>query len=376
MTRNSEESLRYRQGFHDGVESMLIDAMARGLAGDELTGVVAEAISVAASSMVQTLAADRPRMLAEHVELWVDVERIVAETWGEALDQFYAVIVCAEELGRIWNYANLRDADADDDRMFLVMSGLLVRAIRTSLEVYHLLRRGFPAGATARARSLYELAVVSRVMVEHGSDYNLPMRYLRHQDIDRFLWMQEHQRQAEVGEVTPLGADEVEPLEDARDELAKEFGEAFCHFYGWAAPLFDRGRISPVRLASKVDMSWGRPDYVAESHDVHATALGAELNMELDGMVGSWRLTGLADPANATMVRLVQVLGDTLVHGRTDVVNQYDMLGLGAVFRLVEEAEVAFLEAEAAAADRLQRERVHPEPPPMQSSEAWGDHDP
>lgn len=65
------------------------------------------------------------------------------------------------------------------------------------------------------------------------------------------------------------------------------------------------------------------------------------------------------------MVHLTQVLSDSLVHGRSNTVNQYDLVGLTAVFRLMEDAENHFVEADSAANERLLREPVHPQPPPM-----------
>lgn len=52
-------------------------------------------------------------------------------------------------------------------------------------------------------------------------------------------------------------------------------------------------------------------------------------------------------------------------HGRSNIVNQYDLVELAALFKLVEDAEDHFVEADSAANERLLREPVHPQPPPM-----------
>jgi hypothetical protein len=374
MTRESEESLRFREKFHRRIEG-LVSELRVSRDDHRVAEAIREATARTSRSMVQTLARDRSRMLTEHADMWIDVERIVRETWGDALDKLYAIIICCEELARIWNYANVADAEAEDDAMFSAMSSIAVRTIRTALEVHLLLSRGFPGGATARARSIYELAVVARALSTHGPDSDLARRYIGHRWIDQYQWANEYQQRTESTGEDPLPADEVEAIERARVELVARYGQGFDQSYGWAAPLFEGGRLSPARLASTVDMEHGRPDYVAHSHHVHPTALGGELNMEVGGQVASWRLSGLAEPANSTMVRLAQVLSDTLTHGRTGVVNHYDMLGLSTVFQLVEEAEKAFLDAEQVAAARISVEVIRPEPPPMRPSHEWGNGD-
>lgn len=372
MTAQTEKTLQLRRDFHERIQQILVRALEKGAE----VGVVAEAMSRAAEGsarvMVDSLADDRPRMLAEHALMWKDVEDILRETWGGALDRLYSVVVAVEELARGWDYANHADAEADGDLMFQVMSSLLARAIRTAFEVHLLLTRGFPAGATARARSLHELAVVARVMVQHGNDHDLPTRYVDHRHIDQYLWVQNHQEHAEDLGREPFTADEVKNLTAMRDHLVAEHGAGFGQAYGWAAPLFTSGGgISVLRLAGTVDMDWGRPDYVGDSQEVHPTAWGAELNQELDGQVGSWRLTGLADPANSTMVRLCQVLGDGLVYGRPDVVNQYDVLGLATAYELVEDAQATFVAAERSAAERIVSDPLRPDPPTMRSAGNW-----
>jgi hypothetical protein len=170
----------------------------------------------------------------------------------------------------------------------------------------------------------------------------------------------------------PLFSKEMRQLESMRKELLRRYGESFDQAYGWAAYLFKDGRIGPMRLASTLDMEHGRPDYIAQSHELHPTAWGWELNLELSGQVSSWRLTGLAEPANASMIRLAQIMSDTLTDGRTGAsVNYYDMVGISTVFQLVEEAEHAFVDAETIADSRIEVEAVHPQPRPMRPSNGW-----
>lgn len=297
MTNGSEESLRFRESFHTRIETLLEQAISQGVDEETVTRAATEAIKQSAEPLLARLREDRPRMLADHAAMWSDVERIINETWGEALDKLYSVIVCAEELGRIWNFANRYDAENDDDRIFDIMSGLLARATRAAFEVHLLLTRGFSAGASARARSVYELAVVARVMAEYGDTHDLPTRYRDHVVIDQYLWAKEHEDKAEELGREPLGRESISELEQQRNLLVEAYGEEFGKNYGWAAPLFPGGRIGISRLEKMVNMDFGRPDYIAHSQEIHPTSWGADLNRELGNHVASWRLTGLAEAA-------------------------------------------------------------------------------
>jgi hypothetical protein len=370
MTIESEQTLRTRARIHQELSAQVEEAKTRAGSQVDINEILSEAISTAARSMVQTLNADRSQMLNDHARVWADVERIIRETWGEALDQFYAVVVCSEELCRIWNYANIADASSQKDAMFGAMSSISARALRCALEVHVLLSRGFPGGAAARARSVHELAVVARVLSTYGPGTDLARRYLDHSSIDQYEWATKDRLSAPVTELgwTP---EAMKDLSSKVSSLDAQYGAGFNQPYGWAESLFSGGRIGPMRLATLVNMEEGRPDYRIHSHDLHPTAWGGELNLEVGGQVSSWRLTGLAGPAIATLIPLAQIVADTLKKGRTGVVNYYDMLCIAPVFHLVQEAEEVLMDAEAAAAERIKCEPVHPEPPPARPSLDW-----
>lgn len=148
------------------------------------------------------------------------------------------------------------------------MFDLGTRALAVANETLVLLRAGFPRGAHARWRTLYELAVVTRVV--HIGGRWVASRYRNHFYI----------RAAEV---------EPDPqLVRKSKELTRRYGPKYRGRYGWAANLTKRklGEPSPTfsHLVVLAEMEWLWPLYLKAHHDVHADAWG---NAALFAMSGS-----------------------------------------------------------------------------------------
>jgi len=356
----SDDMIAVRARLHDVIDSKAADALKRGASADDVVQAMSQAREDSADIIVETLLEKQPGMIEDHEAIHDDVERIIRETWGEALDRLFAVIVGTDELLRGWANANV-DAAADaEDQLWGAVSGLAATALRTSFEGHRLLRHGFPDGAAARARSLHELAVVVRVLVEHD-DLDLAARFWDHQLVDQLDYVRKHNKHAAALGRLPMPAEQTE-LEAIVTQLRVTHGEGFHRPNGWALPALGRtdGGVSFADLEAIAGLDHWRPDYKIGSLKVHPTAWHSVLSMEKNGHVTSWRLTGLCEPGTAMLASLGLIAADAVARGSRSEPNQFDLLGAVALQKLSEVTAWALLDAESNAERREATEQLRP----------------
>ncbi|MDR1188515.1 MAG: DUF5677 domain-containing protein [Bifidobacteriaceae bacterium] len=214
--------------------------------------------------------------------------------WGQALDEFEAGIVLAEQTAhRLAVPSDRRDQLGE---LLLTLTGA---ALRTSREVLWLLRGGFPFGAMARSRTVHEHAVTCAVLGSFGRQpgyEDLAERFALHESV---LVSKEYK---DLPDDAP--ADFVAGVESARtraDELKRRWGSDYASPYGWAATAAGQPRPHFDDLERLAEACHRRDAYRLSSHFVHADALGTALNRaDIRGqtiiMTGPMNL-GLGEPA-------------------------------------------------------------------------------
>ncbi len=129
-----------------------------------------EALDEVVPRIARDLARRAPRMLRQHRRVNRGFERHLRKHWGKALDRFYAIVVCAEEVGHKLHGAHRKAVAEEFDPVFEALIGLYARACRIAREVHQLLSGGFSFGALARSRTLHELAVITIVIADYGRE--------------------------------------------------------------------------------------------------------------------------------------------------------------------------------------------------------------
>jgi Family of unknown function (DUF5677) len=172
-----------------------------------------------------------------------------------------------------------------------VVSLLLARATSTAHEVCALLRAGFPIGAAARWRTLYEIKVVSRVLqIGHRGT---AARYINH----RWVQLQKHEALS-----WPLvdWSDYLTPSDVNRKvaQLVRRYGPEYKGSYGWAAEVtrrklkVARPRFHDLeRLAATCDrdnlVSVEKNRHQRANRSVHADSFGNLLMVDRNGLLNS-----------------------------------------------------------------------------------------
>jgi hypothetical protein len=285
-------------------------------------------------------------MLRQHRKLRRGFERRLRKVWGNALDQMYAIVVCAEEAGSEFCKRYGKRAAEGLDFNFDALSGLHARACRTGFEVHRMLASGLGRGAMSRCRTLHELAVVSNFIATCSVEYpDLAERFLLHDHVLNYRDALEYQKSAEALGVEPFSADSMQAMKEGRDSLKERFGSSYLNDNGWAAEAVGKERPGFNDLESLAGMSHLRGYYKWASHEVHADSKGWRLNMTDRAGIAvrstGFSNDGLADPGSMAITSLLQCTTALLLCCEEQ--HPFDLVMVSSIALMVNEADDEFL---------------------------------
>ncbi len=237
--------------------------------------------------------------------------------WEEPLKLFEHFLFFAMELGEEFNNAYRPVAAQRNDHVFEALTRLHARSCQIGLEILTLLKSGFADGAHARWRTLHEIAVVSVFLSEYGED--IANRYLCYEIIDSYKAAMLYQRSCSRLGYEQLSSDEMHNFEKIYQQAKHQFGSRFTKDYGWAATIISKGRLTFSDIEKKVDMNHMRSYYKLASNNVHANPKSVFYRLGLsptdkDILLAGPSNTGLADPANGTLLSISQITTTLLLH--------------------------------------------------------------
>lgn len=289
---------------------------------------------------------DRERYLRSKREQKDAFECQLRTRWGDALDRLEQFIHINIELGEEAVQHRESAFKSDEDYVFEALARLQARACQISNEIYTLLESGYSDGAYARWRALHGVAIVAFFIKQEGKE--TAKRFLDYRHLEDYYEAKNYQDYCEELGYEPLSEEELDILEENRDELVNRYGSPFDdggYGYGWAAHSFENKSASQSRLEDEVDLNHLNPFYKMASNSVHAGSKGTKHRLGLLDQDDQPLLTGptnygLADPAQSTAISLAQVTTVLLLHepGGKDVVAS---MGLQ---QLVTEISTAFTE--------------------------------
>jgi Family of unknown function (DUF5677) len=162
-----------------------------------------------AKELADTLVASAPEMLAARAEFAAAVADEVRSVYGPGLDLCEMVLKIACETGA--DYADEHLKPDGGPVTPWVMAHLLARSCRIAEEGLVLLKAGFGPGASSRWRALYEIAVVTSFIGQHGDES--ASGYVDHLWVQRWKLLKDA---VDAGTLDP--ADEPE-LDEAKREV-------------------------------------------------------------------------------------------------------------------------------------------------------------
>lgn len=343
-----------------------------------LVDAVPDAIQSAAkrsgAGLAQELQRRMPGMLNEHGRLRRGFERRMRKPWGRGLDLYYASMVGCQEAGAEYR-STVKPQEAERHR-YEALTQIHARACLKASEVHALLRSGYPSGAYALWRTMYELSVISYVLSD--ADDSLSERYLLHSVVESAADAEEYQRYCSKLGYAPLEASRLRKIMQNRDAVVARFGPEFAANYGWALPLFPEGKGATFKkLQHRAELAHSLPNYRLGTHHSHGGSKGTALNARtfrgrLTLLTGPTN-AGLAEVGHGALIALGQITTVFLFHGAAAGLNVNSLIIAQALLEMVDKAgdaladgERAVEEAERRFQDRLRRagHRDGPQLPP------------
>lgn len=253
------------------------------------------------------------QMLKERREQFTSFTQRNESLWKDAFDLLETHIAICTEAGESVNTEQRPVAVKENDIKFDILVRHHARACHIANEILCLLKNGFADAAHARWRALHEVNVTAMFIEKHGQE--CARRFYFHDIIDSYDGMKEHKKYEDrLKEKAP-----EQPIIDAckleYNNVIKEFGKGFESHYGWAAHIFTERTPRTVGFASlekDVGLDHMRPYYKWASQNIHAGAKGTRNRLALvecidDVLIVGQSNSGMADPAHATALSLMQV---------------------------------------------------------------------
>ena len=316
-----------------------------------------------AKNVTQQLLSNLPKLISELTDIYVDAcnrdfadkikpirkqrhefESRLYKKWKEPLDLLEYFLTLAMDLGSEFNQDYRPTAVKHKDHVFEALTRLHARSSQVSFEILALLKSGFADGAHARWRTLHEIAVIALFLSEYGED--VANRYLCYEFIDSYKAAQVYQKNCARLGYEPLSEAEMINFEETYQKVQKQFGRSFCKENGWAATIVNNNKIKFSDIEEKVGLQHMRSYYKLASNNVHANPKAVFYSLGLshlkDILLAGPSNTGLADPANGTVLSICQITTSLLLHET----NLDRLVASKALLRLSDDIQRVFTETQ------------------------------
>lgn len=197
--------------------------------------------------------------------------------WSDSLDLLAGLIHMCRELGAEFLSAEYDSAKESNDLVFFASMHLHASACLVASEILCLLENGYASGASARWRSLHEVAAYAMFIRKHGQQ--TAERYLRHSHIKDWEDAPSVDDLLKKSGGEGFTQPEREMLEGLKAQLVAKYGADFVGGHGWAKGAYPtKGRLGFKDIAEDVGLGSLDSFYRVASHVVHPTWKGIRDN--------------------------------------------------------------------------------------------------
>lgn len=238
----------------------------------------------------------------------ITIETDVAAIWSETLAWIEISIAFVHFV--VTELPRPKRSQADYHPTDVAFAELANRAVAIGHEVVILIRAGFPDGAHARWRHLYESAVISRVLAI--GNRGTAARYRNH----AYVRLEHHFREFPPSSDTER--DFATEVHRAVRRFERRYGKQFLgRDYGWAAEITKRKLNEPhptlKHLEQLADLGHLRELYQQSHRNVHADPVGARQRRDENGRLHAGpTLVDPRDIAKATIDCLLTLAGSMI----------------------------------------------------------------
>ena len=293
--------------------------------------------------------------LQDEIRKYKDFSNFVEKTWNEPLELLEAQTILDTKMAFFATEELLKYKELPQANISLARGVLRAfnRAILAALEICHLLRGGYPFGAKARLRLLYELEIISAFIMFVGKTKdgkNIGQAYVDYEEVEEFrsckikvksLELYIKQLNEKLTEIA-TGSDrnkilgDLEKFKNLLTFAAKDYESAkadveklkskykckdFDKPYGWTKPFADINTFNDIQ--KNVDRAWGIL-WTEGSIEVHGSAAGSSFpkNSPQDGCM----CIGPTDLAFAEIISDTSIALETLAYTLAEAMQSKELL--------------------------------------------------
>jgi len=267
-----------------------------------------ESLQEMSKEITNSLIKNSKEMLTEQREFQKGYEKDLYGLWEEPLDLLECLIEVSFE--SVVEHVNkiLKNKKEDNYKLNALIK-IHARALQISNELLALLKAGYPDGANARWRSLYELAVVSFFLLHN--DELVSKRYLEHDIVRRYKDALDYQKYYKKLGYSSFEIEEIENFKIEKEKLCKKYGNDFYKDWGWI-PRSIINNQNFRALAEYVELDHMRPFFNLSSASVHGLSrgfyrLGIREEYQDKILLCGPSNYGLADPIQNAAISLSQI---------------------------------------------------------------------
>jgi hypothetical protein len=253
-------------------------------------------------------------------------EKDIYKEWKEPLDLLALLVNFSAEIGEKEMLRISKDKNTSSKLKNMLLINIHARVTHVSNEILSLLRSGYPDGAYARWRTLYELTAIFLVL--QSNDESLSKRYLDHSIVKTFKVANDFRTYHSRLHRSPFSRRDNAAIEDKYNKLKNTHGKEFKNDYGWI-PKEILNDCSFKSLTKIVGIDHYLPFYNLSLDSAH----GGPRGFHRMGLT-EWRqkkvllygpsIYGLADPIQDTAYCLTLV-NATLLLNESDFHNVWSM---------------------------------------------------
>jgi len=228
-----------------------------------------------AQERLEKIYKDVPEYFYKRQEEKINVEQVINNIWGHALDLYELLINTTIEITTNFNVSKLENFD-DNFNLYDALGRLLGRGCLISNEILVLLKNGFADGANARCRTLYETMVISTFLADKklgGEDVS--KSYLDYSIVNEKKEANLFNQFVAVLDEQKIDKSELLELNEDVEYLKKEYGDNLEKSdYNWAYTIknTEKHNISFTDLVKNVDFPQKRLFYKSASNQIHTSS--------------------------------------------------------------------------------------------------------
>ncbi len=223
--------------------------------------------------------------------------------WKDGFQKLEMLRQISIEAGMEFQKQFLSIPEYDNDPFLGVLMRQHANACRIAGEIILLLKGGYPDGALARWRSLFEISVTCLVIKKYGRD--AAEDYILHGRVKAIEGMEEYQKTAKEMNLQPYDENEISAVIALKEKISD--GESHFH---WAKKYAGFSKLEKLR--EDVGLGKWSHNYKLASRNVHADysemlSLFAMSEAKQDMLLVGQSNSGLVAPAHMTAITLAQI---------------------------------------------------------------------